>query len=278
MTSGGILSMDPLVKPWGRRNLPASFPSLGDQPIGEVWFERPPPLAQTLAKYLFTEDRLSVQVHPTASNSPTGVGKDECWLVTNAQPGARLAVGFREDVDAEAIRAGALDGSIMSMLLWIEVRPNDFIYVPAGTVHSMGAGLTLIEIQQNTDITHRLYDFGRDRPLHLDEAMASIICEPHSPKLRRHINPSVECVLHASPHFFLAQCVGAPSPDLLGRLSGAVQILPLAGSCTIDGVAVLPGTSGWATRINCIDFSANQRCLLVANPLHPDQKSPATGF
>lgn len=265
--------MDPLVKPWGRRNLPGVFSGVNDQPVGEVWFERPPPLAQILAKYLFTEDRLSVQVHPTASNSITGVGKDECWLVTDAQPGARLAVGFREKVEAEAVCAGALDGSIMAMLRWIEVQPGDFIYVPAGTVHSMGAGLTLIEIQQNTDITHRLYDHGRDRPLHLEEAMASIIREPHPAELRRPVDPGVECVLLAGPHFFLAQCIGVPSTDLLARVPGAVQILPLDGSCAIDGVAVGPGESGWADHAARIDFSGNHRCLMVANPLHLEQNS-----
>lgn len=140
MTRCGILSTTRLAKPWGRCNLPAVFADPGNEPVGEIWFESPPPLATILAKYLFTEERLSVQVHPIAANSQTGSGKDECWLVTDARPGARLAVGFRETADADAVRDGAIDGSILSMLNWIDVKKNDFIYVPAGTVHSMGGG------------------------------------------------------------------------------------------------------------------------------------------
>lgn len=138
MKGGGILPTTALVKPWGRCNLPEVFASPMNEPVGEIWFERPQPLADILAKYLFTEELLSVQVHPTAENSPTGIGKDECWLVTEVEPGGRLAVGFQTPVDADAIRRGVLDGSIMEMLDWIDVNVNDFIYVPAGTVHSMG--------------------------------------------------------------------------------------------------------------------------------------------
>ena len=266
MTGGGILTTTALVKPWGRSNLPAVFASPVNEPVGEIWFERPQPLSDILAKYLFTEERLSVQVHPTAENSPTGIGKDECWLVTEVEPGARLAVGFQAPVDADAIRRGALDGSIMQMLEWIDVKVNDFIYVPAGTVHSMGAGLTLIEIQQNTDITHRLYDYGRGRPLNLDEAMASIRRNPHPTEFRRRIDPTGEQILVEGPHFLLAQCTGNPSRDLQARLRGAVQVLPIDGSCSIDGAQIEPGAAGWADCPERIDFSHNLRCLLIANP------------
>lgn len=267
MTRCGILSTTRLAKPWGRCNLPAVFADPGNEPVGEVWFESPPPLATILAKYLFTEERLSVQVHPIAANSQTGSGKDECWLVTDARPGARLAVGFRETADADAVRDGAFDGSILSKLNWIDVKKNDFIYVPAGTVHSMGAGLTLIEIQQNTDITYRLYDYGRDRTLHLDQAMASIRLDPHPPELRRRIDASAEQLLVEGPYFAVAQCIGKPSQGLLARLPGPVQILPVDGNCSIDGIAIEPGASGWSERLDRIDFLDHGRCLIVANPL-----------
>lgn len=267
MTGGGILTTTALVKPWGRCNLPQVFASPMNEPVGEIWFERPQPLSNILAKYLFTEERLSVQVHPTAKNSPTGMGKDECWLVTEVEPGARLAVGFKVPVDAAAVHRGALDGSIMQMLEWIEVKVNDFIYVPAGTVHSMGAGLTLIEIQQDTDITHRLYDYGRGRPLNLDDAMASIRSDPHPPEFRRRIDPTSEQILVEGPHFLLAQSAGKPSRDLQARLQGAVQVLPIDGCCLIDGAQIEPGAAGWADCLECIDFSHSHRSLLIANPL-----------
>ncbi|WP_156787443.1 class I mannose-6-phosphate isomerase [Erythrobacter sp. SD-21] len=241
--------------------------------MGEIWFDTPPSMSTVLAKYLFTGEHLSVQVHPTADFSPAQSGKDECWLVTDAKEGARLAVGFREEFSAEMIRAAALDGSIENMLAWREVADNDFIYVPAGTVHSMGPGLTVVEIQQNTDITYRLYDYGRPRVLHLEEAMASILTGPHPPELRTRIDPGRELLLVDGPHFFLAQCIGKPSDGLAARLEGAVQFLPLAGQCCIGDIVVAAGGSAWVGSLYEIEFDLSERCLLVASPRPRDLKS-----
>ena len=104
MKEPGSLSVSLLPKPWGRTDLPELYGS-GSERIGEIWFERPEPLRDILAKYLFTDEKLSVQVHPTAANSPTQRGKDECWLITEAGEDAVLALGFRQDVEREHIRA-----------------------------------------------------------------------------------------------------------------------------------------------------------------------------
>jgi mannose-6-phosphate isomerase len=99
------------------------------------------------------------------------LGKTEAWYVVDAQPVAEVAVGFRERLTPERLRDAARTGEIEALLDWRWVKPGDVIYVPAGTVHAIGAGLTICEIQENSDITYRLYDYGRPRELHLEHGM-----------------------------------------------------------------------------------------------------------
>ena len=176
-----------VAKPWGRHSLWPGFddPAPGDEPIGEIWFpsaagEDP----ELLIKYLFTSEKLSVQVHPDDDAARTrghARGKDEAWLVLAAEPDSTIALGPRDSLSAEQLRTAALDGSIVDLLDWRPVKAGDFIYSPAGTVHAIGAGLTVIEIQQNLDLTYRLYDYGRPRELHLDEGIAVSSLDPFRP-------------------------------------------------------------------------------------------------
>jgi mannose-6-phosphate isomerase len=139
------------------------------EPIGEVWF----PADDLLIKFLFTSQNLSVQVHPGddyAARHENSRGKTEMWYILRAQPGARIALGFKHPLPADRLAAAARSGEIMNLLNWIEVQPGESYFVPAGTVHAIGAGLALCEIQQNSDVTYRLYDYGRDRELHLPQA------------------------------------------------------------------------------------------------------------
>jgi mannose-6-phosphate isomerase len=135
-----------------------------------------------LVKFLFTEKDLSVQVHPDDAyaqlhhNSP---GKTEMWHVLAAQKGAKIAAGFREPVTREQVRPAALDGTILNLIEWFEARTGDTFFIPAGTVHAIGAGLTICEIQQRSDVTYRLFDYGRGRELHLDSALAVSRLGPH---------------------------------------------------------------------------------------------------
>jgi mannose-6-phosphate isomerase len=177
---------------WGTRNLYPWFPDAPTQtselPIGEVWFETPE--VPLLVKFLFTEQDLSVQVHPGDDyarlhhNSP---GKTEMWHVLAAKKGAKISAGFREPVTREQVRAAALDGSIVNLLEWFEARPGDNFFIPAGTVHAIGAGLTICEIQQRSDITYRLYDYGRRRELHLDSSLAVSRLGPHAARRARNV-------------------------------------------------------------------------------------------
>jgi mannose-6-phosphate isomerase len=133
----------------------------------EHWYTAEPPLP-ILVKLLSTNEKLSVQVHP---DGECGVGKTEMWHILSAKPGAQIALGFEQPIGAEALRATALSGEIEGLLRWIPVRAGETYFIPAGTIHAIGAGITLCEIQQNSDITYRLYDYGRPRDLHLDRAV-----------------------------------------------------------------------------------------------------------
>ena len=133
----------------------------------ERWYTAEPPLP-ILVKLLSTADKLSVQVHP---DGECGVGKTEMWHILSAAPGAQIALGFEQPVGAEELRAAALSGDIERLLRWIPVHPGETYFIPAGTIHAIGAGIEICEIQQNSDITYRLYDYGRPRELHLDRAL-----------------------------------------------------------------------------------------------------------
>ena len=139
----------------------------GFEKVGEQWYTTEPPLP-ILVKLLFTSDKLSVQVHP---DGECGVGKTEMWHILSAAPGAKIALGFEQPIGPEALRAAALSGEIERLLRWIPVSAGQTYFIPAGAVHAIGAGITICEIQQNSDITYRLYDYGRPRELHLDRAL-----------------------------------------------------------------------------------------------------------
>lgn len=252
-------------KVWGRRDLPPPFTATGSEPIGEIWFAPPNELSQVLVKYLFTSEKLSVQVHPSDAEAPSGSrGKEECWLVLDAEPGATLAIGFKQSIDREGIRAAALDGSIEDLLEWHPVKAGDFFYLPAGTVHAIGPGLTLVEVQQNSDITYRLYDYGRPRELHLDDGVSVARGEPYPPQCRKEVPKDASEMLVKGPHFRFSQCAGEPDAEMRAAHPGEVQLLPLDGEIAIAGETIAAGECGLATSIQAVDFSRAKRTLLVS--------------
>jgi mannose-6-phosphate isomerase len=254
-------------KVWGRTQLPSPFAAPEGKRIGEIWFDPAAPCEALLAKYLFTSEKLSVQVHPSDAQAPQGLsGKEECWLVLDADDDARLAIGFKESIDADAMRAAALDGSIEHLLDWHPAKRGDFFYLPAGTVHAIGPGLSLVEIQQNSDITYRLFDYGRPRELHLDEALAVAQGTPHDPKLRRNIDLGQSARLVEGPHFQLDYCVGTPSSELIERYDGPVLVMPLDGSVIADEVIIEAGHCGIVCTLAASAFS-DQGASLIAQSL-----------
>jgi mannose-6-phosphate isomerase len=218
---------------WGRRDLPPGFPAAPDPDarLGEIWFEG---VAEALlVKHLFTAERLSIQVHPE--------GKDEAWYVLAAAPGAVIGIGLREDVSGEALRAAALDGSIESLVAWLPVRAGDSFYSPAGTIHAIGGGLSLIEVQQNFDRTLRLYDYGRPRELHVDEAVAVATRRPWSPPFAPVTLAPGRQVLAAGGRFVLERWTAG------GAVRGDAVVVPIRSGGSIDGCKLEAG-SAWSVR------------------------------
>jgi mannose-6-phosphate isomerase len=197
-------------KPWGRTDVPSRFGDTAGCRIGEVWFPGPDDLP-LLVKYLFTSEQLSIQVHPSDEQARArGLrsGKEECWLILDAEPGARLGLGLNRETSREDLRQAALDGSIEQLIDWKPVRAGDFFYVPAGTIHAIGGGLSLIEFQQNADVTYRLYDYGRPRELHLDDGIAVSRPEPYRDERARHVSDEQKLVLVDGPKFSLVRAKG----------------------------------------------------------------------
>lgn len=268
MSGSRALETKSVEKPWGRDALPPPFETPTGKRIGEIWFDPPPEMPDLLVKYLFTSEKLSVQVHPSDDEVPKGSrGKEECWLVLSAEPGAQLAVGFKSAVSAAQMRAAALDGSIEQLLEWHDVGPGDFVYLSAGTVHAIGAGLSLIEVQQNSDITYRLYDYGRPRELHLDEGIAVAQGTPHPSGLRRHVPDRGNVALVDGPHFRLDRIDGEPGPEILARYGeGPLLVIPVDAEVIAGEELVEPGGCGFAESIAAVRFAGDGRAL-IAQPV-----------
>ena len=252
-------------KVWGRDALPAPFAAPSGQRIGEIWFEPPGELAQILVKYLFTSEKLSVQVHPGEGDLlPGEAAKEECWLVLDAEPGAQLAIGFRREHEAGEVAQAALDGSIEDLLEWHDAAPGDIFYLPAGTVHAIGPGLSLVEVQQNSDTTFRLYDYGRPRELHLERAMAVATCAPYAPQHRGTIAERGTTLVDGK-FFRIDRIVGSPPPAIADAYDGAMLALPLKGSVALAGgmQRAEAGTCLYAPGIEALDFSGAELTLLV---------------
>lgn len=130
-----------------------------------------------LVKVIQADDTLSVQVHPndeTAERLENSRGKTECWYVLSARKGARLVYGLDDEYSPEELEDAIENDYLEDMLFYADVKAGDFIYIPAGTVHAIGGGLRLLEVQQSSDITYRLYDWGRGRECHVKKAIACI--------------------------------------------------------------------------------------------------------
>lgn len=266
-----ILQTKRVSKPWGVDVLPAPF--IGEEAgerIGEIWFEPPTVLPELLVKYIFTSMKLSVQVHPSDAQTQTmGLGrqgKEECWFILDAEPGAVLGIGVAEEMDALALRTASEDGTIEKCLVWHDARPGDFFYIPANTIHAIGAGISLIEVQQNSDITYRLYDYGRPRELHLDEGLSIAIARPHAPSLRRHIASTGCITLADGPNFRLDRLVGPPDEGIVTRYSGPLLVIPQEGMIGMEEAVVMPGQCALVEDINLLNVHVGTKAF-IAQPI-----------
>jgi mannose-6-phosphate isomerase len=268
-----LLETKTVEKPWGRDTLPAPFTAPEGKRIGEIWFEPPRDLPQLLVKYIFTSEKLSVQVHPsdeqTEAKGLGRQGKSECWVVIDAEPGAVLGIGFNRPVDQETMRAAAQDGSIEGMLTWHRVEPGDFFYIPANTVHAIGGGCSIIEVQQNSDITYRLYDYGRPRELHLDDAIAVAKGEPYDMALHAVLPDHADARLVDGPHFRLDSIDGIPDETTGRRYHGCLLVIPREGTAYVEGEPMKPGQCALAHSIDDVVFDRDGACL-IAQPMRRD--------
>ena len=179
-------------KPWGVSDLqPWSSIDGRSNAVGELWFERTDkqaPMPALLFKLLFTSEPLSIQVHPDDTYARAMVmpnGKNEAWYIVSAKPGAQIGVGLTHRITPQELRAAIRNGSIVELVQWRPVATGDVIFIPAGTIHAIGAGIVLAEIQQRSDTTFRLFDHGRQRELHEDNGVAVAhtwpLRSPHHP-------------------------------------------------------------------------------------------------
>ena len=253
-------------KPWGCADLrPWSDERHEGAAIGELWFQRqhatakPPAL---LLKLIFASEPLSIQVHPDdklagALGEPNG--KTEAWYVLSAAPGAKVALGLRYRITAAQLRSSIEDGSIADIVQWREVKDDAVVFVPAGTIHAIGAGLIIAEIQQRSDTTFRLFDFNRNRGIDVDSALAAAIAGPADAPLPSAPNARalVQTRLIACPHFEL---------ELIE--------LRAMGECTLDAgietwILVLEGSASIGraeARMGEAIFLENEFATIAAGP------------
>jgi mannose-6-phosphate isomerase len=222
-------------RPWGVRDLRPIYTKVVKDPIGESWltwgdsriangpfsgrtlgdiaqqhrrelvgsaavFEDRFPL---LVKFLFPADKLSVQVHPDdagAQRVGQPYGKTECWYALHAKPGAQVALGLKPGVTLEDFEKSIHENRAEDLLNWIDVHTGDMLYVAAGTVHTIGGGMILVETQQASDITYRLYDYGRPRELHIKEGIAAIKLNTRAGKVVRSVGGDPNLLVR-SPFF-----------------------------------------------------------------------------
>jgi len=143
--------------------------------VGEA--ARDPKRFPLLLKFLFPHEKLSVQVHPDdeqALRVGEPWGKTECWYVAHAKPGSQIALGLKPGFTAAQLEHAIHENRAEELLNWINVYAGDMIYVAGGTVHTLGPGSVIVETQQQSDMTYRLYDYGRPRELHLKDGMAAV--------------------------------------------------------------------------------------------------------
>lgn len=212
-------------KPWGRTALPPMFDPPAGKRIGEVWFVGGEDLP-LLVKYIFTSEALSIQVHPSDEQAKARrlrSGKTECWYILEAEPDSVLGLGLKREVTEDELRSAALDGSIVKLIDWRPARQGDVILVPPGTIHAIGAGLSLLEFQQNADVTYRLYDYGRPRELHLDDGVAVSTKKPFDASLIRQLAAGETTLLVDAGPFKLA----SGSEDRFGGQDR--WIMPMSG-------------------------------------------------
>jgi mannose-6-phosphate isomerase len=270
------------ARPWGRRDLRPWYSETGTtEPVGEAWLTGAQCVVETgelvgrtlaqvaaeepggsefplLVKLLFPSEKLSVQVHPDdamarAMGQPRG--KTECWYVLEAEAGATIALGLRQGVTAEAVRSAIGAGTLEELLEWVPVEAGEMVFVDAGTVHAIGPGVVLLETQQTSDATFRLYDYGRGRELHLEQGLRAMKMRTAAGKVRPRAMDGFTRLIEQK-YFVVDRYDVAAGGETVVPVEGAGCVVGLSGAATVVGegfegvelpmgrAVVLPGGGG----------------------------------
>lgn len=261
-------------RPWGVRDLRPIYVKAVKEPIGESWLTWEDnriangPLAgrtlgelckqyrrdlvgaaapyddrfPLLVKFLFPGSKLSVQVHPDdeqARKAGQACGKTECWYVFAAKLGAQVALGLKARTTLQDFERAIRDQRAEELLNWVDVQPGDMLYIAAGTVHTIGGGMILVETQQTCDITYRLYDYGRPRELHVAEGLAATKLDTNAGKVVRHASDAAD-VLVRSP-FFQVEKIRLRGPLRAEVTSASPQVIvAIEGSGVVESQGMAP--------------------------------------
>ena len=249
-----------------------------------------------LIKLLFPSEKLSVQVHPDDAHAQAmgqSRGKTECWYVLSAEPDAQIALGFKPmlSVRRNSIRAAIGAGKLEELLNWIPVAAGDMFFVDAGTVHAIGPGMVLLETQQTSDITFRMYDYGRPRELHVEQALRVMKTHTAAGKIaprKLHSGAGTEATRLIEQQYFVVDrydlsagshvIVPTISPGCLIALSGSATVQSDASQPAVDllhgHAAVLPVDAEQAH----VRVSQDAAVIHAWQPLHDMAVSPLAGF
>ncbi len=238
---------------WGRKHLRPWYEDTGTaKPVGEAWLTGPQCVVETglfagetleevaaelggefplLVKMLFPEEKLSVQVHPDDAQAQAlgeTRGKTECWYVVEAEPGATVAMGLKAGVGAKEVAAGVADGSMESLMEHVPVSVGDMLFVDAGTVHAIGPGVVLLETQQTSDVTYRLYDYGRPRELHMEKGLRVMKSQTAAGKVAPKVMDGFTRLIEQQ--YFVVDRFEVESGEVTLTLDGAGCLVGLAGN------------------------------------------------
>ena len=213
---------------------------------------------------LFANKALSIQVHPDdafARSIGLAHGKTEAWYILSATSNAKVAVGLKWRPTTQQLRTSIEDGSIADMVCWHSVRSGDVVFVPAGTIHAIGPGLVIAEVQQRSDATFRLFDFGRQRELHVDYAVTVAYVGPAVTQTASRRLTDARTLLVACPYFVLERIdlvpdsiwqLNASSETWLLVLDGQARVGPI--SLSVGGTAFLDADTA-TVRVGTNSFS-----------------------
>ncbi|HEX5235376.1 MAG TPA: type I phosphomannose isomerase catalytic subunit [Silvibacterium sp.] len=210
-----------------------------------------------LVKLLFPKEKLSVQVHPDdamAKRYGEPRGKTECWYALDAEPGAHVALGIKPGVTPEQVRAGIESSRLEELLEMVPVQEGDMLFVDAGTVHAMGPGVVILETQQSSDLTYRMYDYGRPRELHLDKSFEAMRLKTRAGKIPPK-NEDGHSVLIDEKYFEIERwnLNEAQNGNPIAAKTGGLQIL-----FVVEGTIRISADEGLAFPVN--------RCELAVIP------------